>query len=243
MHGRQRHHHGRDALVAGRHPEHATASRQRPDLAPEDGGGVVAEGQAVEHARGSLRAAVTRIAARGGERNRPQFLQLLGRGFDQQSDLPVPRVQTERDGCPVRGAHAAVRAQNQDLLASELGRVPAHGGIHRPAEQVAGGEVPHDLGRQRERAGGARSFGADVVDRFVPRIQNHIERNGEHIKMIPLLWCAGIMAPSLPARSLYGSAASGPPASTAAPTPRRRSSRPGHRWASERRDRRGSNRL
>ena len=66
----ERHHHRRQALVAGRDAEHAAARRQRADQPAEDHRRVVAVRQAVEHRRRALRAAVARIGARGGERDR-----------------------------------------------------------------------------------------------------------------------------------------------------------------------------
>ena len=50
-------------------PMHAAARGQRADQAAEHGGGVVAIGQAVEHAGGALRAAVAGVGAERGEGN------------------------------------------------------------------------------------------------------------------------------------------------------------------------------
>ena len=50
-------------------------------------------------------------------------------------------VIAERDGRAVGRADAAVRAEDQEFLAAELRRIPAHAGVLRPAEQVAGGPL------------------------------------------------------------------------------------------------------
>ena len=70
VHRGERHHHGRQSFIAGGHPDHAPARGQRADQAAEDGGGVVAIGQAVEHAGRALRAAVAGVGAVRGEGNR-----------------------------------------------------------------------------------------------------------------------------------------------------------------------------
>ena len=62
----QGHHHGRQALVAGGHAEHAAGVGDRADQPAEDAGRVVAVGQAVEHAGRALGAAVARVGAVGG---------------------------------------------------------------------------------------------------------------------------------------------------------------------------------
>ncbi len=100
-------------------PMHAAARGQRADQAPEDGGRVVAVGQAVEHARGALRAAVARVGAVAGERHRARRLQLFRRRLHQQADFPVPGVVAQRDRRAVGGADAAVRAEDQELLAAQ----------------------------------------------------------------------------------------------------------------------------
>ena len=65
----QRHHHRRQALVAGGDAEHARARRQRADQPAQHDGGVVAVGQAVHHAGRALRAAVAGVGAEAGERD------------------------------------------------------------------------------------------------------------------------------------------------------------------------------
>ncbi len=65
----QRHHHGRQPLVAGGDSQHAAPRRQRSDQAAEQNGGIVSIRQAVEHAHRALGAAIARIAAISGERH------------------------------------------------------------------------------------------------------------------------------------------------------------------------------
>ena len=162
--GGEGHHHGGEALVAGGDAEDAAARGQRADEAAEDGGGVVAVGQGIEHAGGALGAAVAGVGAVGGEGDGAERLQFFGGGVHEQADFPVAGVVAEGDGRAVGGADAAVGAEDEEFLAAERGRVPAHAGVLAPAEEVAGGAVEEHLGGDGERAGGAGGFAADVVD-------------------------------------------------------------------------------
>ena len=101
----QRQHRGGQPLVAGRDADHAGAPRQRSNQTPHRDRRVVAIRQAVEHPGGALRPAVARIAAVRGERHDARLAQRLGRRPDQQADLPVPGVESQRDR-PSVGARA-----------------------------------------------------------------------------------------------------------------------------------------
>ncbi len=55
-------------------------------------------------------------------------------------------VIAQRDGRAVGGANAAVGAQDQEFFAAQHSRVPAHAGVLRPAEQIAGGACQQHFG-------------------------------------------------------------------------------------------------
>ena len=74
VHGCQRHHHRGQSFVAGGHADDAAARGQRADEPPEDRGGVVAIGQAVEHSVGALGAPVAWVRARARKRHSLQRL-------------------------------------------------------------------------------------------------------------------------------------------------------------------------
>ena len=135
--GRERHHHRRQPLVAGGDPQHSAARRERADEATEDRRRVVAIRQAVEHRRRTLRAAVARVGARSGERNRSRAGEFTGGRFHQQADFPVTGVITKRDRRSIRCADAAVGREHQELPPAECRGVPAHAGVLRPAEEIA----------------------------------------------------------------------------------------------------------
>ena len=150
----QRHHHRGQALVAGGDAEHALARGQRAHQAAQHDRGVVAVRQGVHHAGRALRAAVAGIGAGAGERDGVQRLQ-LARGFGhQQADFPMAGVIAERDGRAVCSAQAAVRAEDQELRVEQPRRVPAHAGVLRQAEEVAGGRVEQHLRRDGQLPGG-----------------------------------------------------------------------------------------
>src|ERR1019366_367627 len=92
------HHHGGQALVAGGDADHGGRGGQRADEAAEDTGGVVAVGQRIEHAGGTLGAAVAGVGAIGGEGDGAERLQFLGGGVHEQADFPVAGVIAARDG-------------------------------------------------------------------------------------------------------------------------------------------------
>ena len=161
---RERHHHGGKAFVAGGHADDAAAGGQRADLAAEDGGGVIAIRQGIEHAGRALGAAIAGIGAVCGKGDGVVGGEFLGRFLHEQADFPVARVIAQRDGGAVGAADAAVGAEDEDFLAAELGGVPPHAGILGPAEEVSGGAFEKHLGRDGDHALGAWSFGPDVED-------------------------------------------------------------------------------
>ena len=167
MHAGQRHHHRRQSLVAGGHAEHAAARRQRSDQPAEHRGRVVAIGQAVEHRRRALRAAVTRIGAGARERDGARRLELACRRFHQQSDFPVAGVIAEGDRRAVGGANAAVGRENQELAAGHRRRLPAHAGVLGPAEEIAGRALPQHFRGERQSPGRPGHTGGDVEQRAV----------------------------------------------------------------------------
>ena len=87
----QRHHHRRQAFIAGGDADHALAGGQRADQPAHDDGRVVAVGQRVEHAGGALRAPVARVADVAGEGQRA-----LARSVSAASRTSRPSSQ-----CPV----------------------------------------------------------------------------------------------------------------------------------------------
>ena len=139
-HGGQGHHHGGQALVAGGDTDHSAPGRERPDQPPQDLGGVIAIGQRVHHSRRPLCPSVAGVAAVTSERDRALVSQLEGSLLHQQPDLEVTSVVAERDRRAVLGANAALRAQNQVLVAAQRGGVPSHSGVLRPTENVAAGQ-------------------------------------------------------------------------------------------------------
>ena len=100
----QGHHHGRQALVAGGHAQHAAAGGQRADQAAQHDGGVVAVGQAVHHARRALGAAVARVGDEAGEGDGAQPAEFLGGRLHEQARLPSGR-------CGSPGRRACRRAR------------------------------------------------------------------------------------------------------------------------------------
>src|SRR5690606_25347194 len=119
------------------HSEDAPAGRKRAYQSSEYNRGVVPVGQAVEHAARAIRSAIAGIAAVGGEWDPARTRDRASGLLHQQADLPVACVITERDGMAVRRADAALRAEDQELPAEQLARVPAHAGVLRQAENRA----------------------------------------------------------------------------------------------------------
>ena len=167
VHAGQRHHHRRQAFVAGGDAEHAAAGRQRSDQPAEHRRRVVAIGQAVEHRRRALRAPVARIGAGAGERDRAGCLELTRRRFHQQPDFPVSGVIAEGDRRAVWRANPAVRRENQELAAGHGRRFPAHARVLAPAEQIAGRTLAQHLGGERQGAGRSGHTGGDVEQRAI----------------------------------------------------------------------------
>jgi len=161
-HGRERQHHGRQALVAGGDAENALARRQGADEPPEDDCRVVAVGETVHHACRALRAPVAGIGAEGGEGQALEAHQLLGRGLHEEPDLPVPGVVAEGDGPAVGGAHAPLCREHEVPRAAQLARVPSHARVLRQPEDVTARAVPEHLGGERQTAARPRRRALDL---------------------------------------------------------------------------------
>ena len=155
----ERHHHGGQALVAGGDAEDALAGGQRAHEAAQHDGGVVAEGQRVHHAGGALGAAVARIGAGAGKGRGVEGFE-LARGFsDEQADFPVAGVEAEGDGLAVLGAQAAVGAEDEEFGIEEAVGLPAHTGVLREAEEIAGGLGEEHLRGERQLSRRVRARG------------------------------------------------------------------------------------
>ena len=173
---REGQHHGGQALVAGRHAEHAFPPRQRADESAEDDRRVVAEGKAVHHSGRALGPSVARVRHHPGERRDAEGLERLGRLANEQADFPVPGVIAQRDRRAVLGAEAALRAEDQVRVARHLRRRPAHPGVLAQAEEVARGPLLQHGVRQRQRAGGAVRPRADCEDRGIALPEKFLKR-------------------------------------------------------------------
>src|SRR5262249_46853495 len=128
--------------------------------------GVVAVGQAVEHAFRALGAAVAWVGAKACERHRAEPLQLARRGVDQQADLPVTRVIAQRHRPAVRRAHSAPGAEDEERFPARLAGIPGHPGILRQAENIAARTFAEHFLGERQPAGWPGGFGLDLEDLF-----------------------------------------------------------------------------
>ena len=164
---RDRHQHRRQALVAGGDPEHTHAAVQRSGEAAKHDGRIVAVGQAVEHARCALGAAVARIGAEAGKGDRAECSQPLGGRLHQQADLPVAGVVAEGQRRAIRQPHASLRREDQHLAIGGAGRRPAHACVLREPEEIAAGALAEQGVCQRQRSCGSFGCGGDLVDRRV----------------------------------------------------------------------------
>src|SRR5688572_13675084 len=149
MHRGERHHHGGKTFVAGGDADDSRARREGAGEPAKDKRRVVAVGKAIEHADGSLGAAIARVGAVSGERNRFESAQFLSRGLNEQTDLPMAGVITERDRLAVWSAHAALSAEDEKLFAAEFARVPSHTGVLSQTENIAAGGIREHLGGER----------------------------------------------------------------------------------------------
>ena len=197
----ERHHHGRQTLVAGGHAEDAAPSGERSNQPPEDRRRVVSIGEAVEHRRRALRAAIAGVGAGRGEGDGAGALELVRRGLHEQADFPVAGVVAERDRRAIRRADPAVSREDEELRAADGGRLPAHAGVLRPAEDIAGRSRAQHLRRQRQRAHGTgeRASTTSKSDRIVD-----VELIGVHDGQFPLMpppWRARSTASITPSNS------------------------------------------
>ena len=145
-----RHQHGRKALVTGADADHAPAVRQAAHEPAQHERRVVAVGQGVEHAGRALRPAVARVRDVRRERQPAEAVELRRGLANQQSDLPVAGVIAERDGGAVVGANSTECREEEELVASDLRRLPAHTGVLREAEHVAGRALLQERVRERQ---------------------------------------------------------------------------------------------
>ncbi len=175
-HRSQGHHHRREPLVAGRHADHAGTRGQRADQPPQHLGSVVPVRQRVHHARRALGAAVARVAAESGEGYGAAGAELQRCLAHEEADFEVARVVPEGDRRTVLVADAALRAENEVLVASQVLRVPTHSGVLRPAEDVAAGTRPQHGRRQGQSPGRPLRSGSDVIDRSVVRAKAGVHR-------------------------------------------------------------------
>ena len=161
-HRRERHHHRRQALVAGGYPEDAPARRERADQAAEHLRRVVPVGQAVHHPDRALRAAVARVGDEAGERQALEAAQLPGRRLHEEAHLPVSGVVAEGDRLTVGRADPALGREDQELRAAELPRVPPHAGVLGPAEHVAARTLEQHLRCEGKPSRGTLAHRADL---------------------------------------------------------------------------------
>ena len=174
VHRSQCHRHCGQALVARRNSDNAAACGERPNQAPKHLGGVIAVGQRVHHPGRALRATVTRIAAEAGERDCPALAKLDGRLVHEEPDLIVTGVVAQRDGRTVLGANPALGAQDQVLVPPEVGWVPPHPGVLRPAEDIAARQRAQHLRRERQLSRGTLGIGPYLEDRSIIRREESV---------------------------------------------------------------------
>jgi len=127
--GGESHHHGGESLVACGDADDSGARGEGAHESAEDDSGVVAIRERVEHADGSLGAAVAGIGAGSGEGDCVERFEFAGGFGYQQTYFPVSGVKAECDGSSVGGAEAPVGAEDEDFGAEKLGGIPSHAGI------------------------------------------------------------------------------------------------------------------
>src|SRR5439155_8115198 len=76
----------------------------------------------------------------------------LGRRPDQEPDLPVPGVVSQRHRAPVLAAQAAVGAEDDVLRPFEGRGTPPHAHVLRQAEEVAARLLAQHVGSERQSA-------------------------------------------------------------------------------------------
>ena len=135
-------------FVTGGDAEHSGAQRQRTRQPAKHDRGIIAIGQAVEHADRSLRAAVARVGAKPGEWNGLQAAKFFGRRLRPANRFPNDRCDSRAQSASPSGARSppcVLRMRN--CLRPSFGGIPAHAGVLRQAKQIAAGAVQqHVLG-------------------------------------------------------------------------------------------------
>src|SRR5262249_18134955 len=74
-------------------------------------------------------------------------------GRHQQPDLPMSGMVAQGNGSTIGGANAALGAEDQELLAAQARRFPAHAGILAQSKQIAAGPFAQHLVAERQLAG------------------------------------------------------------------------------------------
>src|SRR5439155_20284057 len=106
--------------------------------------------EAVHHPLRPLRPSVARIRAVSLEGRIASGFELLRRRAHQEPHLPVTRVISERHRFPVGRANAPLSAEDEKLLASELGGIPAHACILTQAKKIPARAFPEHLFSKRQ---------------------------------------------------------------------------------------------
>jgi len=120
--------------------------------------------QAVEHSRCARRPAVARVRDETGKRDGAERLELAGGGLDQQADLPMPGVVTQRNRLAVGRPQTSLRAEDEELPAVQFGGIPPHAGVLGEAKKVATRPLQQHGFGERQRAGRTGRGRADVID-------------------------------------------------------------------------------
>jgi hypothetical protein len=151
----QREHRRRQPFVAGCDPDDTGRRRQRPNQSTHHDGGIVAIGQAVEHAGRALGPSVAGVAAVDRKRDRAAFAKAACRLADEQADFPVTGVVSERQRLAVIGAQPAECADDDVLLALQRTGIPPHADVLGESEQIAARLIPQHVRGERQPAGRA----------------------------------------------------------------------------------------
>ena len=132
--------------------EHASPGRQRTHQAAQHDGGVIAEGQRVEHAgvpwvrpsQGSVQAPAKGIAC--------SAFNSRAASATSRANLPVSGVKAEGDGGAVLSAQTTMGAEDEDLRAERGAPGPTHAGVLAQPEEIARGLGEQHLRRDRQEA-------------------------------------------------------------------------------------------
>ena len=98
-------------------------------------------------------------------------------GLGQQTHLPMPGVVTQGHRRPVRPTNSALGAEDQIFIPAQLGRIPPHGSILGPPEDIAAGGVAQPFGLQGQvsgRPGRMRFYGIQFLIGRISLIFIHV---------------------------------------------------------------------